>query len=89
MFWEILVHLIILFGVFIITIVMFEDQDKFKDKYILEKKQGAMIKVIVKTKGISEDDVNKVNWIIKEGRYEDILDIATTYKVISVDKKFF
>lgn len=82
MLLEVFIYLVIAFGTLVLCITMFEKDSCIEERYIVIKKEDANIKVTVETEGLDEEDRNRVGWIIRKGKYEDIFDVVKEFNVV-------
>ena len=83
MFVEIFIYLLIAFGILILCITMFEKECSIDQKYMIITKDNIKVKVIVEAYDLNEEDIKKLDWIIRKGKYQDIYDVAYEYKVLT------
>ena len=82
MFLEVFIYLVIVFGILIISITLFEKNNYIDDKYVLIKNDTSKVKVKVEIEGLDKRDAKDIECIIKKGKYDDIYDIANEFEVI-------
>lgn len=80
---EIFIYLAIALGMLILCITIFENNDFVKDSYVLIKRDNAKVKIIIETEGLDEEDVKRIGWIIRKGKFQDIYDVANDYEIKS------
>lgn len=83
MFLEIFIYLVIAFGTLVLCITMMEKDTYIDEKFIVAHNDKEKIKIIVETEGLDEEEVKRIAWIIRKGKYEDIYDIAQEFNVIN------
>lgn len=81
MVFEVIIYLILVFGIMITTIAFCENSLNKAERYMRIKKEGTSIKVRVETKGINEKDKKLILNIIEKGKFENIYDIVDEYGV--------
>ena len=79
---EIFVYLVISFGILILCITMIEKDEWISNNYVLFKRDNAKVKVVLETEGLSEEDSKRIAWILRNGKYQNIYDIANDFELL-------
>lgn len=79
MVFEIIIYLVLVFGIMITTIAFCENTLNNKEKYIRIKKEGISVKVKVEIDGMADNDKKQILDIIQKGKFENIYDVADEY----------
>ncbi len=89
-FINILIYFIAIIGI-ILTTVSFFDKYTYSDSLIYNKKiykkkleNNKYVEIIVRTCNLSDEEIEKLVKIIKNGKYNNLTDIADNIKVSSV-----
>lgn len=85
MFLEIFIYLVIAFGTLVLCITMLEKDTCIDEKYIIMKRNGINVKVTVEAEGLDDEDIKRIGWVIRRGKYDDICDIADEFNVINIE----
>lgn len=80
---EIIMYLIILLGMFVLTITFFDKKIITKDYYIRKKNKDSHVEIIIKVKGVSDEDADRIKLILEKGYYGDIYDIVDNFSVVN------
>lgn len=87
MFLEVFIYLVIAFGTLVLCITMVENNGIIEDNYVVLQSDNAKVKVIVEIEGITEDEAKRIAWIVRNGKYQDIYDIAQEFEIITAEPK--
>ena len=87
MFLEVFIYLVIAFGTLVLCITMLEKDGCIDEKYVVIKNEKTKIKVTVETEGLPEEEVVRLAWIIRKGKYNDIYDVADEYEFLEKDQE--
>ena len=87
MFLEVFIYLVIAFGTLVLCITMLEKDGCIDEKYVVIKNEKTKITVRVEVEGLEEQDLTRLYWIIRKGKYNDIYDVASEYEVIEKQKE--
>ena len=79
MVFEVIIYLILVFGIMITTIAFCDNSLDNKERYIRIKKEGTSVKVKVEIDGMDDKDKKMVLNIIEKGNFENIYDIVDEY----------
>lgn len=79
--FEVLIYLVLVFGIMITTIAFCENSLSNKERYIRVKKEGTSIKLVLETEGINDKDKELIKNIIVKGMFQNIYDIVDEYQV--------
>jgi len=79
--FEVIIYLILVFGIMITTVAFCENSLNNKERYIRIKKEGTNVKVKIEIEGLCEKDKKMVLNIIEKGKFENIYDIVDEYIV--------
>lgn len=79
--FEVIIYLILVFGIMITTIAFCDNSLNNKERYIRIKKDDSSVKVKVEIDGIDDKDKKIILDIIEKGWFESIYDVADEYVV--------
>lgn len=80
---EIIIYILLIIGTFSIAITFFDKEVIAKNYYIRKKDKDSYVKVILKIKGVNNDDISDLKEILQKGKYDNIYDIADSFCVIN------
>ena len=80
---EIVMYLLIALGMFVLTLTFFDKKVITKDCYIRKKNKDSKVEIILKVKGISDEDIDRIKLILEKGDYGDIYDIVDNFSVVN------
>lgn len=83
MFLEIFIYLVIAFGTLVLCITMLEKDNCFEQKYIVIKNEKIKVRLTIETEGLTEEEAKTVGWIIRKGKYQDVYDVVSNFKIIN------
>lgn len=79
--FEVVIYLILVFGIMITTVAFCENSLNKSERYIRLKKDGVTVKVTLEIEGMEEKDKKLISDVIEKGKFENIYDIADEYVV--------
>ena len=77
--FEVIIYLILVFGIMMLCISLCENSSSNKERYIRVKKEGTSVKVKVEIDGMADNDKKQILDIIQKGKFENIYDVADEY----------
>ena len=84
--FEIIIYLAIVLGILMITITLFDKDNKMVSTYVRDKKDGGNINVEIKFIGFNKQEIQAISRIIAKGEFDNIYDIADEFKVFMKEK---
>lgn len=78
---EVVIYIILVFGIMMVSIAFCENTLSNKERYIRIKKEGTSVKLKLEVSGIEDKDKKLIERVIEKGNFENIYDIVDEYEI--------
>lgn len=79
--FEVIIYLILVFGIMMVTIAFCDNSLNKAERYIRLKREGVTVKVTLEIDGMSDNDKKIFSDVIAQGKFENIYDVVDEYVV--------
>ncbi len=76
---EVIIYVILVFGLIITTIAFMDEGLKKNERYIRIRREGARVILNLKVEGMTKEDELLIANIIEKGKFESIYDVVDEY----------
>ncbi len=76
---EVIIYIILVFGIIITTIAFMEEELKKGERYIRVRREGAKVILRLNVEGMSKEDELLIADVIEKGKFESIYDVVDEY----------
>ncbi len=76
---ELIIYIVLVFGIIITTIAFMEEGLKKHERYIRVKREGAKVTLRLKVEGMTKEDELLIADVIEKGKFESIYDVVDEY----------
>ncbi len=76
---NVIIYIVLVFGIIITTIAFMEDSLKKSERYIRVKREDARVELILKVEGMTKEDELLIADVIEKGKFESVYDVVDRY----------
>ncbi|MBR6688640.1 MAG: hypothetical protein IKL68_01325 [Clostridia bacterium] len=76
---EVIIYIILVFGIIITTIAFMEEGLKKNERYIRVRREDAKVILTLKVEGMTKEDELLIADVIEQGKFENVYDVVDEY----------
>ena len=79
---DVIIYIVLVFGIIITTIAFMEEGMKKNERYIRVRKEGTRVELTLKVEGMAKEDEMLIADVIEKGKFESIYDVVDDYTIV-------
>lgn len=76
---EVIIYIILVFGIIITTIAFMEEGLKKNERYMRVRREGVKVTLRLNVEGMSKEDELLIADVIEKGKFENVYDVVDEY----------
>ena len=81
--FDVIIYIILVFGIIITTIAFMDEGMKKNERYIRVRREGARVELTLKVEGMTKEDEMLIADAIEKGKFENIYDVVDEYVLVN------
>lgn len=79
---DVIIYIVLVFGIIITTIAFMEEGMKKNERYIRVRREGSRVELRLKVEGMAKEDEMLIADVIEKGKFESIYDVVDDYTIV-------